>query len=434
MSKSPLLSWFAITVLALSLESLSGLPVAGTARAQERTLKVMAYNLLNYPDHDDQYVRTDYFVTIFGATEPDILVVTEIKSQAGVDRLLEFGLSRISRDYVAGPFINGYNTDNAVYYRADRVTLENNIRITTALRDINGYTFSIDDHDDGTFTFTIFVAHLKASDTSLDRTKRHLECSRLANYIAQQDSNYYYAFAGDFNIYRASEAAYKLLLDSMAVDLEDPLDARVAWHDNSSYNYLHTQSTRTGQLPDGGASGGLDDRFDFILLSHQMLRDSGPLTFATGTYSAFGNDGDHLNYNINAGDNRVVTRTMADALYYASDHLPVLLELSYPVALAVTDGSTGPMSYALHQNYPNPFNPGTTIQFDLPVGADTRITVYDLLGREVVRLADGPLEPGHHRLEWDGRDSRGQMVPTGMYIVSMRTPAFGKNIKILLLR
>ena len=165
-----------------------------------------------------------------------------------------------------------------------------------------------------------------------------------------------------------------------------------------------------------------------------MLRDSGPLTFATGTYSAFGNDGDHLNYNINAGDNRVVTRTMADALYYASDHLPVLLNLSYHTTLAVADRAGLPVNYVLYQNYPNPFNPGTTIQFDLPVGADTRITVYDLLGREVVRLADGRLDPGHHRLEWDGRDSRGQMVPTGMYFVSMRTPEFGKNIKILRLR
>ncbi|MCH7529130.1 MAG: T9SS type A sorting domain-containing protein, partial [Candidatus Marinimicrobia bacterium] len=317
--------------------------------------------------------------------------------------------------------------------RTDRVTLESNIRITTTLRDINGYTFSIDDHDDGTFTFTIFVAHLKASDTSDDRAQRHREGSRLADYIAQQDSNYYYAFAGDFNIYRASEAVYKLLLDSMAVDLEDPLDARGEWHDNSNYSYLHTQSTRTTQL-NGGASGGLDDRFDFILLSHQMLRDSGPLTYVTGTYDAYGNDGNHLNANINAGDNRVVTRSMADALYYASDHLPVILELSYPTTLAVAERATWPVTYALHQNYPNPFNPGTTIQFDLPVASDTRITVYDLLGREVVRLADGPLEPGHHRLEWDGRDSRGQMVPTGMYIVSMRTPEFGKNVKILLLK
>ena len=426
--------WFSLTLLALGVQGLTGLPVAGMARAQERTLKVMAYNLLNYPDHDDQYVRTDYFVTIFGAIAPDILVVTEMKSQAGVDRLLEFGLGRISRDYAAGPFIDGRDTDNAVYYRTDRVTLESNIRITTTLRDINGYTFSIDDHDDGTFTFTIFVAHLKASDTSDDRAQRHREGSRLADYIAQQDSNYYYAFAGDFNIYRASEAVYKLLLDSLAVDLEDPLDAQGEWHDNSSYSYLHTQSTRTGRLPDVGASGGLDDRFDFILLSHQMLRDSGPLTFATGSYSAFGNDGDHLNANINDGENRVVTRSMADALYYGSDHLPVLLNLSYPVALAVTDRADLPVNYVLYQNYPNPFNPGTTIQFDLPVASATRITVYDLLGREVVRLADGPLEPGHHRLEWDGRDSRGQMVPTGMYIVSMITPEFGKNVKILLLK
>ena len=92
------------------------------------------------------------------------------------------------------------------------------------------------------------------------------------------------------------------------------------------------------------------------------------------------------------------------------------------------------MNYVLYQNYPNPFNPGTTIQFDLPVASATRITVYDLLGREMVRLADGRLGPGYHHLVWDGRDSRGQMVPTGMYIVSMRTPEFGKNIKIVLLR
>ena len=68
------------------------------------------------------------------------------------------------------------------------------------------------------------------------------------------------------------------------------------------------------------------------------------------------------------------------------------------------------------------------------MGTETRSTVYDLLGREVVRLADGRLGPGHHRLVWDGRDSRGHMVPTGMYVVSMRTPEFGKNIKVLLLR
>ncbi len=443
MSKSPLLRKFAITLLVLGLQGLSGLPVGlaegatpghGTARAQQGSLTIMSYNLLNYPDHDDQYVRTDNFVTIFSAIEPHILVVTEMKSQAGVDQLLEIGLNRISREYAAGPFINGYDTDNAVYYRSDRVTLENNIRIATALRDINGYTFSINDHDDSTFTITIFVAHLKASQGTDNEVKRHAEALKLADYIANQDSNYYYAFAGDFNIYSASEASYKLLLDSMAVDLEDPLDARGEWHNSPSYSYLHTQSTRTGQLSDGGASGGLDDRFDFILLSHQMLRDSGPLTYVTGTYSAYGNDGAHFNGDINAGENQVVPAAIADALYYASDHLPVLLELSYPATLAITDRATLPVTYALQQNYPNPFNPATMIRFDLPVGSDTRMAVYDLLGREVARLVDGHLEAGYHQQVWNGRDLNGQEVPTGIYFVLVVTPEFRQSIKTLLLR
>ena len=84
---------------------------------------------------------------------------------------------------------------------------------------------------------------------------------------ANQDSNYYYAFAGDFNLYDGNEPAYNMMLDSMAVDLEDPINRRGEWHDRSSFADVHTQSTRTTQLPDGGASEGLDDRFDFILLS-----------------------------------------------------------------------------------------------------------------------------------------------------------------------
>ncbi len=401
--------------------------LVGLLPAQDRPLTIMAYNVLNFNQGSGD--RVDDFVTVFSATQPDIVVVNEMQSQAGMDLMLQQGFSN---EYAAGPFRDGPDTDNAVYYKDGRVTLDSVITITTELRDITGYRFIIDDHQDPSFRFTVFSAHLKASPGYDDR--RYQETLKLAQYIANQDSNYYYAFAGDFNFYGAGEAGYKLLLDSLAVDLEDPLGARGEWNNDSSYSYLHTQSTRTAHLPDLGAWGGLDDRFDFILLSHHMLRDSGPLTYVTGTYNAYGNDGNHFNGEINSGTNGVVSAAIADALYYASDHLPVMLELSYPTTMTVADGVARPVTYALHQNYPNPFNPGTMIQFDLPVGSDTRIAVYDLLGREVVRLADGRLEPGYHQLLWNGRDTRGRAVPTGMYIVLMMTPEFGKNIKVLLLR
>ncbi|MCH8838423.1 MAG: T9SS type A sorting domain-containing protein [Candidatus Marinimicrobia bacterium] len=112
----------------------------------------------------------------------------------------------------------------------------------------------------------------------------------------------------------------------------------------------------------------------------------------------------------------------------------VVVPVTLSVTLAVEGGQALPQSFALHQNYPNPFNPSTTLQFDLPMATDIRIVVYDLLGREVVRLMDQRLEPGYHQLVWNGRDRRGRSVPTGMYIVLMATPEYTKSIKLVLLK
>ncbi len=103
-------------------------------------------------------------------------------------------------------------------------------------------------------------------------------------------------------------------------------------------------------------------------------------------------------------------------------------------ALAVDEVGGLPSAYALHQNYPNPFNPSTTLRFDLPMATDIHIVVYDLLGREIVRLVEQRLEAGYHQLVWNGRDRRGREVPTGMYIVLMTTPDFKKSNKLVLLK
>ena len=93
-----------------------------------------------------------------------------------------------------------------------------------------------------------------------------------------------------------------------------------------------------------------------------------------------------------------------------------------------------PEEFALHANYPNPFNPSTTLRYDLPEAAEVTLLVYDLLGREVVRLVDGRLEAGYHRVVWNGRDARGREVPTGMYIVLMATPEYRESIKLVMLK
>jgi hypothetical protein len=74
-----------------------------------------------------------------------------------------------------------------------------------------------------------------------------------------------------------------------------------------------------------------------------------------------------------------------------------------------------PGNYALYQNYPNPFNPATTIGFDLPEAGRVWLSVYDLLGREVLTLLNGELAAGHHKVNWNARDARGQLVGSGVY-------------------
>ena len=70
-----------------------------------------------------------------------------------------------------------------------------------------------------------------------------------------------------------------------------------------------------------------------------------------------------------------------------------------------------PRTFALSPNYPNPFNPATTLAFELPLASRVTLQVYDVLGREIVRLVQGDYEPGRHEVVFDARS-----VASGLYI------------------
>ncbi|UCD36903.1 MAG: T9SS type A sorting domain-containing protein [Fidelibacterota bacterium] len=124
--------------------------------------------------------------------------------------------------------------------------------------------------------------------------------------------------------------------------------------------------------------------------------------------------------------------TGIDDVLAESGFLAILL--SRGSMMEVDEGSGLPLEYALRQNYPNPFNPSTTLEFALPEAVDFRLVVYDLLGREVVRLVQQRLEAGWHQLIWNGRDARGRDLPSGVYIALMTTPGYSQSIKMLLLK
>jgi hypothetical protein len=70
-----------------------------------------------------------------------------------------------------------------------------------------------------------------------------------------------------------------------------------------------------------------------------------------------------------------------------------------------------PKDFMLEQNFPNPFNPSTTITYSLPFSATVRVSVFDLLGRELEVLTDGESAPGRHSLRWNAA-----RYSTGMYL------------------
>lgn len=82
-----------------------------------------------------------------------------------------------------------------------------------------------------------------------------------------------------------------------------------------------------------------------------------------------------------------------------------------------------PASFSLSQNYPNPFNPSTQIRYDLRHVGTASIQIFDVLGREVATLADGPHAAGVHAVEWNGTDASGETVPSGVYVYQLRTEA-----------
>ncbi len=288
---------------------------------QEHT--IMSYNLLNYPGTDTTF-RNPFFRTVISATNPDILVVQEMISQAGVNGFLNNILNSALSGYAAGTFIDGPDTDNALFYKTEKFTSLFNNPISTVLRDINEFVLKENSTGD---TIRIYSVHLKASSGASNELQRLAEVNNLRAVTDALPSNTNYMVLGDFNIYSSNEPAYQKLLDTTTPGYFVDIFSLPGTWNTPAYAQYHTQSTRTRQFG-GGAIGGLDDRFDMILMSPSLLA-SGGIEFVNNSYIAFGNDGQHYKDSINHPPNNAVGQTIANALHYASDHLPVLASFRF---------------------------------------------------------------------------------------------------------
>jgi len=354
---------------------------------------------------------------------PDIIVSQEIVDESGADSLLE-SFRSFNPNFECSEFDDGPNTDNMLFYDSSIVSLIGQNSIETYIRYISEYILSLGGNE-----FRIYSCHLKASE--FDEYERLEEITILRNYIDTLPSGTEFVICGDMNFYGSFELGYQKIIADEIVNIgraRDPLDMSGYWsdfpdsgnwHSNSTFADIHTQSTRTRSFGDG-AAGGLDDRFDFILISYYLNNDMG-IEYVEDSYTNFGNDGLHFNDSINESPNMAVSPEIANALHYASDHLPVYADFDV-IPLFITD-SKSIKSFQITV-VPNPFNSSCAIT--APAGAE--IEIYDLRGNVVERFPSASsgngipvIEPAEMTTTREYIWHHDESITSGIYIVMART-------------
>jgi hypothetical protein len=112
-----------------------------------------------------------------------------------------------------------------------------------------------------------------------------------------------------------------------------------------------------------------------------------------------------------------------------SETISVMLE-----NLDISHGNNLPISYKIHQNHPNPFNPVTTIRYDLPEDGLVKITIYDMMGRQISTLVSGQQTAGYNIVQWNATNTFGEAVSAGLYLYTIHAGEFTQTRKMVLLK
>jgi endonuclease/exonuclease/phosphatase family metal-dependent hydrolase len=319
--------------------------------AQE-TFKTMFYNVLNFPLQSAS--KIDELETIINDYRPDLFMVCELNNQTGADAIINM-LQTVNSNYQSAIFElntsddnigNQNDLQNLIFYDSSKFILENQTIVTTIFRDFNHYKLKLNtvNQNANPVYLEVFVCHLKSSQGGSNQQFRLDMVNDLQAYLDDptngitSDSNV--LLGGDLNIYTNSEPAFQELIDESnnTITLIDPANRIGSWHNNTNYLDVFTQSTRT-QTGQGGATGGFDDRFDFIMTSESM-QNNPELLFVPNSYKVFGNNNNSNCYNqeINSTDcsGSDFSLSIRNALYTMSDHLPVTLELQTSETLLST--------------------------------------------------------------------------------------------------
>ena len=105
---------------------------------------------------------------------------------------------------------------------------------------------------------------------------------------------------------------------------------------------------------------------------------------------------------------------------------PDFLQLAKP--FNITD------NFLLNQNYPNPFNPVTSISYQVQLGGDVTLNIYDVLDNRIKTLIDEPKAIGDYEIKWDGTNQMGERLSSGQYFYQLKVGDFVSTKKMVLIK
>ncbi len=363
------------------------------------TIKVMQYNLLNYGNYTD-YCPQDinnvsdknrYIRTILTAYYPDIFTVCEMGKATNlpsdfVNNNLNINGITYWKASSGSNTSNSYLT-NAAFYNSEKMVLRKHSLAQTYIRDVDIYSFYLKNDllaSGDTVNLVCIIAHLKAGYGSDNEDKRHTMCRNIMNNINNSYRNCNVLIMGDFNLYSSAEAAYQTLTDKNSYPTTYFIDPVYPygvgeWNGNPDYAEYHTQSVdRQGNGCRSG--GGLDDRFDFIMMSQNIYGGTDKVQYINGSYHAIGQDGDRFNQSINSPANQDVPADVANALFNNSDHLPVKMELLVTQNTDIEELDDNKLCFDI---YPNPAKEKINIRFFQNNHGKADIRLFNSLGQTV---------------------------------------------------
>lgn len=336
----------------------------GAATPAQAQLRVVTYNTYNAHFELDYSAPREAIGAVFqgladqarpGFARPlDIVLLQEQASVSTTTAAYASLLNNLfgTTDYAAGT-LNGASAGGGrpgVVYNQSTVQLiaeqaVNTTSGTGAARATIRYQFRPVGYDSAA-DFYVYNSHFKASDTTTDRDRRGVEAGEVRANADALGAGVAAIYAGDFNFYRSSEPGFVNLTAAGHGQAFDPVESVGTWTNNSAFRAAHTQSPVTTAQFSGQATGGMDDRFDFQLVTGAVLDGRG-FDYLPGSYWAFGNTGTHtLDGALSTGSVTALqallpgytsqqTTAVIDALMASSDHLPVVADYQLPARLGV---------------------------------------------------------------------------------------------------